>query len=476
MNAGRPRKPSREMWRGDAREEPREELGDGRHPRAEGPRSVVVIGAGPSGLTVARELERAGHRVTVLEEQSTVAGKCQSVEVDGLAYDLGGHICTPRYERIAELVTELNVETERTSRYRVLDAEGRTPSRQAMSFLHDEAFLRYRALRAREFPRIGEPGLSHSARALAAPVSQWVAEHGMESMAASFGTGYTAAGYGYLDDDVPALYFVKYAEMTGLLSRRSELLGHPGAFTVVGGFATLWCRIAEELKDVRCGVRVTSVERHGDGAGVRVHTDSGPVLADDLVLAVALDSVLPVLDAGEEERDLAGRIRSNAYHTTLATASGLPEDAFYFLERHTATREASGHCVSYHHRYPGSDVRTFYSYSRSEDVPALLADDVTELGGRLGEVHLRREWAFMPHFGSDDLRDGALDRLDALQGRAHTYYVGGLPAFELIECAVAHAQDLARRHFPPPGDARPQPAAAGTPSRHDRESEKEPQG
>jgi glycine/D-amino acid oxidase-like deaminating enzyme len=430
--------------------QPHKELPD-RRPGPDGPRGVVVIGAGPSGLAAARELERSGHRVTVLEEQTTVAGKCQSVDIDGLAYDLGGHICTNRYDRVAELVTELDVETERTSRYRLLGAQGRTAGRQAMSFLRDEAFPRYRALRERAFPRIGEPGLAHSALALAAPVSQWLAEHGMESMAASFGTGYTAAGYGYLDDDVPALYFVKYAEMTGLLSSGPELLGHPGAFTVVGGFGRLWRRVAEELKDVRCGLRVESVERHE--GGVRVHTDSGPVEADDLVLAVTLDRILPVLDATEDERDLAGRIRCNAYHTTLASASGLPEDAFYFLEDHTATREAAGHCVSYHHRYPGSDVRTFYSYGRPEDVTALLPDDVAGLGGRLEKVHLRRAWAFMPHFSSADLRDGVLDRLDALQGRARTYYVGGLPAFELIECTVAHAQDLVRRHFPAPSAA-----------------------
>ncbi|MFG2026547.1 protoporphyrinogen/coproporphyrinogen oxidase [Streptomyces sp. NPDC048825] len=420
-------------------------------PDTAGPRSVVVIGGGPSGLAAARELERAGHRVTVLEEQDTVAGKCQSVHVDGRAYDLGGHICTSQYARVAELVTELDVETERTTRYRViggLDVAARAPGRQSMAFLLDGALPRYQALREREFPRIAEPGLAHSARALAAPVTEWLAQHGLQSMAESFGTGYTAAGYGYLDDDVPALYFVKYAEMTGLLSsHRPELLGHAGDFTVVGGFATLWRRVADELKDVRCAVRVESVERHA--GGVRVGTDSGPVEADDLVLAVALDRILPVLDATEEERDLAARIRCNAYHTTLASASGLPENAFYFLDRHTATREARGHCVSYHHRYPGSDVRTFYSYGRPEDVPALLRDDVAALGGRLEEIHLQRQWAFMPHFGSDDLADGALDRLDALQGRARTYYAGGLPAFELAECAVAHAQDLARRHFPP---------------------------
>jgi glycine/D-amino acid oxidase-like deaminating enzyme len=411
-----------------------------------GPRTVAVVGAGPSGLAVARELERAGHRVTVLEEQETVAGKCQSVRVDGHAFDLGGHICTPRYERIARLLAELDVETERTSRYRVLDTAGRAV-RQSMAFLRDGSLQRYRALREREFPRIAEPGLAHSARALAAPVARWIADHDLHSMAESFGTGYTAAGYGHLDDDIPALYFVKYAEMTGLLDPGPELLGHPGDFTVVGGFATLWRRISEDLKDVRCGVRVTAVERRADG--VRVHTGSGPVEADDVVLAVAPDRILPALDATAEERDLAARIRSNAYHTTLAAAPGLPEDGFYFLAAHTSSRASSGHCVSYHHRYPGSEVRTFYSYGRPGDVTALLREDVAALGGRLEQVHLRREWAFMPHFAGADLRDGALDRLDALQGRHRTYYVGGLPAFELVECAVAHAQDLARRHFPP---------------------------
>ncbi|MGW1024029.1 alpha/beta fold hydrolase [Streptomyces sp. NPDC002577] len=410
------------------------------------PRSVVVIGAGPSGLTIARELERAGHRVTVLEAREAVAGKCETVEIDGRAYDLGGHICTNQYERVAELATELGVATEATTPYRILDVEQGAATPQDGSFFRRETYLRYQELREREFPRIGEPGLAHSAKALAAPVAQWLAEHGLESMAASFGTGYTAAGYGYLDDDVPALYFVKYAEMTGLLSNKPELLGHPGAFTIAGGFATLWRRVAEELGDLRLGVRVESVERHADG--VRVHTDAGLIEADDLVLTVALDQVLPVLDSTEEERELAARIRGNAYHTTVATVSGLPGSAFYFLKQYNDTREATGHCVAYHHRYPDSDVQTFYSYGRPEDITPKLRDDVAGLGGELQEVHLQREWAFMPHFGTGDLENGVLDGLEAMQGQHRTYYAGSLPSFELVECTVAYAQDLARRHFP----------------------------
>ncbi|WP_427917229.1 alpha/beta fold hydrolase [Streptomyces sp. cg40] len=411
-------------------------------------RRVVVVGAGPSGLTVARELERAGHRVTVLEAAGTVAGKCETAEIDGHAYDLGGHICTNQYERVAELATELGVATEPTTPYRILDAEHGTTAPQDTSFFRKDTFRRYRALRAREFPHIGEPGLAHSAKALAAPVRTWLAEHGLDAMADSFGAGFTAAGYGYLDDDVPALYFVKYAEMTGLLGNKPELLGHPGAFTVKGGFATLWRRVAEELRDLRLGTPVESVERHPDG--VRVRTEGELIEADDLVLTVSLDRALPFLDATDEERALAARIRDHAYHTTVATASGLPDCAFHFLKQHNDSSAATGHCVAYHHRYPDSDVRTFYSYGRPDDVAALLPPDIEALGGRLTEVRLRRAWAFMPHFGTDDLRSGALDRLEALQGRHHTYHTGSLPSFELVECVVAQAQELARRHFAAP--------------------------
>ncbi|MEU6253477.1 alpha/beta fold hydrolase [Streptomyces sp. NPDC047043] len=419
-------------------------------------RRVVVLGAGPAGLTVARELERAGHRVTVLEARQSVAGKCESVEIDGRAYDLGGHICTSQYERVAELATELGVPTEPTTPYRILDVEQREATPQDTSFFRGEAFRRYQELRDRAFPHIAEPGLAHSAKALAAPVNQWLAEHGLESMAASFGTGYTAAGYGYLDDDVPALYFVKYAEMTGLLSNKPQLLGHLGAFTISGGFDTLWSRIADELGDLRLGVRVESVERHADG--VRVRTDTELIEADDLVLTVSPDRLLPVLDATEDERELAARIRDNAYHTTVARASGLPDSAFHFLKQHNDSRTATGHCVAYHHRYEGSDVHTFYSYGSPEDVTSLLGEDVAALGGRLDEVRLHREWAFMPHFGADDLRDGVLDRLEAMQGRQRTYYAGSLPGFELVECVVAQAQELARRHFAaPPRTTTPDP-------------------
>ena len=174
-------------------------------------RTVCVLGAGPSGLAAAREIEGAGHRVIVLESGTEVGGRCASFEVEGRMYDLGGHICTTAYRRLARLIRELGVETEDTTRHLVFDVETRRSTPQNTAFFRRDGFLRYAALRAREFPHIGEPGLAHSARALSAPVGQWLADNDLAPLAESLGSGYTAAGYGSVGGGLPALYFVKYA-------------------------------------------------------------------------------------------------------------------------------------------------------------------------------------------------------------------------------------------------------------------------
>ena len=52
---------------------------------------VVIIGAGPAGLTAAYELAKEGVRSRIFEADAVVGGISRTVERDGWRFDLGGH-------------------------------------------------------------------------------------------------------------------------------------------------------------------------------------------------------------------------------------------------------------------------------------------------------------------------------------------------------------------------------------------------
>ena len=52
---------------------------------------VVIIGAGPAGLTAAYELSKRGETSTVIEADTVVGGISRSAERDGWRFDIGGH-------------------------------------------------------------------------------------------------------------------------------------------------------------------------------------------------------------------------------------------------------------------------------------------------------------------------------------------------------------------------------------------------
>ena len=74
-------------------------------------RDVVVVGAGPSGLTAARELKKAGLTVAVLEARGRVGGRTWTDTVDGAMLEIGGQWVSPDQTALLELLEELNLET-----------------------------------------------------------------------------------------------------------------------------------------------------------------------------------------------------------------------------------------------------------------------------------------------------------------------------------------------------------------------------
>jgi protoporphyrinogen oxidase len=68
---------------------------------------VVIIGAGPAGLTAAYELLRHGIRAVVLEKGNRVGGLARTEVFKGYCFDMGGHRFFTKIERIRQLWQEM---------------------------------------------------------------------------------------------------------------------------------------------------------------------------------------------------------------------------------------------------------------------------------------------------------------------------------------------------------------------------------
>jgi protoporphyrinogen oxidase len=70
-------------------------------------REVVIIGAGPAGLTAGRELIKLGHRPTVLEKTERVGGLSCTVSYKGFYFDMGGHRFFTKVDEVKKIWQEV---------------------------------------------------------------------------------------------------------------------------------------------------------------------------------------------------------------------------------------------------------------------------------------------------------------------------------------------------------------------------------
>jgi protoporphyrinogen oxidase len=68
---------------------------------------VLIIGAGPAGLTAAYELAKKGKRSILIEKDSVVGGISRTVKYKGYHFDIGGHRFFTKVERVNEMWREV---------------------------------------------------------------------------------------------------------------------------------------------------------------------------------------------------------------------------------------------------------------------------------------------------------------------------------------------------------------------------------
>lgn len=406
---------------------------------------IGIVGAGPAGLTAAETLKQKGYtNVTVLEKSNRAGGKCCSIEYKGRMYELGAGILSENNHTVRTLAERYNVKTERVdfdTPTLTVDANGiPIPDyslRQKIRLMREA--VAYKRLLKR-YQRVTEHGLLHVHPDLTIPFTEWAKKHRLTLLAKEFAKYFTGFGYDYLDE-VPTAYVLKYYDQHTIRAFLKKAF-----YKFPNGIQGLWTTVAAH-HDVRYNTTITRAKREVD---VTVETHEGDTYTfDALILTSPLDEALKFLDASPEETELFSQIIHCDYRTYACVIEGFPKQTGYAAGNFTTTRK--GYPVFWYERYQDTDLFTFYilgDWSISDEaVQAHIEDLIRPLGGRLERVHTIARWKYFPHVSGEDMRQGYFDKLEALQGKKHTYYAGELLNFSTVDLSASYAKQLVERFF-----------------------------
>lgn len=412
---------------------------------------IAIVGAGITGLTLAHELRKSGYgNITVFERAPSIGGKADTVEIDGLPYNLGAHLCHGSLG-VASLAQEVGVELERAPTYELWDID----QNQAIprSYEHYAQVEKLRQLMAENPELDNAAGFAATESWTYSSISSWLDAHELGDLR-EIGPFFTGAGYGFLDEDVPAAFFLKFAQhMT------------EDGWTPAGGYKHLLERVSAGL-NVRCDTEVVKVQRDATGnpssptESIRISTRRSAATEeikteefDRLILAGPLEHAEQYLDLSSQENALFSRIKSLDYYTVLATLDieHPHEPGLYIVPKNTGCSEHKGSTTAFERAFEESKVYHFFCYGEpgqsEETILENVRKDARLLGGEIAQVHVFKKWAYAPQVSPHDMALGFHRRLDNLQGQLGTYYAGSLLAFELTDHNVLQAKSLVARFF-----------------------------
>jgi hypothetical protein len=425
---------------------------------------VAIIGAGAAGLSAAMALKDRGFRdVTVFEREAVVGGKCRSFRHDGHVYDLGANLTTPRYRSIRSLAARLGMTTRKVADRRIVTIGAEQFETLADANVLERLMVRTGAsvyTRMRHLTGVDRIGYRGLRDGVEQPFSRWLQRHGLGAFRELFEVLFVAYGYGQMGD-LPAAYALKFFDPIHVAASVDTILGRDVPFTTdfVEGFQELWERVDRhyEIGTLR-GAEVHAVRRspqgvdveftHGGEKGEERRTER----FDKLILACPFPQALSFLDASPAEQRLFGHIRTNEYYTTVAQVRDMPDLSTYVYPY--ARRFTPGQPTVFYPPVDGDDdMFVFYAYGGDGVDEATVRGNIVEavsapeLGGKVERFLHTERWRYFPHVDSPTMLAGFYDDFDAMQGEFHTYYVGEVLAFTLVELIHDHARQLVDRYF-----------------------------
>ncbi|CAG8461189.1 3686_t:CDS:2 [Cetraspora pellucida] len=406
---------------------------------------IGIIGAGPAGVSIAHFLRKEGYsNVTLLESAPHIAGKSSTFYHDNRGYDVGALMVGNNYSLVRSIAAELDCPLEKFYCGALdIDANKLMIENVRHIGIISDSFsknMSHYLEEKKKFEKVNLPGhgdLSESH--LYAPIVQYLKDRKLEYLKDAWALAYTSAGYGYIQDDIPAAYFLKFIQNSENTIWRFK-----------NGFQDFWIKMAKDL-NIICDAKVISVDRSLKSRNL------GPILVttqntrsnfsqtlafDQIIIATNPRQTVQFLDTPSPfETHLFSQIITFDYYTIIATVEGLPTKVgMTTIPKHCSSKEFVGHVTAYYCAYEDVHTYLFYAYGSKEidqeRVTEIFKEDVIKMGGELKEIHYNQRWDFFPH-------------VENMQGQDGTFYVGGWLDFELTENCISYSKDLVHRFFNP---------------------------
>jgi protoporphyrinogen oxidase len=291
---------------------------------------VVVIGAGPAGLTSAYGLARQGLPPLVLERSGRVGGIARTEEYRGYRFDIGGHRFYTKVEQVETLWSDmLNGDLRKTPRLSRIYHRGRffaypLQMRDALQKLGvaESALVVLSYLKARVFPTPVEESFE-----------QWVTNRFGQRAYKTFFQGYTEKVWGIPCTAIRADWAAQRIKGLSVWSVIKHALGSKGDIkTLIDEFdyprlgpGMMWDRFRDAVEagggQVALHADVTSIEREGNhikSVQVRHNGQAQKIIADQFISSMSV-------------QDLILRMRPAAPDAVLEAARRLHYRAFILV-------------------------------------------------------------------------------------------------------------------------------------------------
>lgn len=235
---------------------------------------VIVVGAGLSGLSAARELAKASLDVRVLEARDRPGGRTWVTEADGVTVDLGGEWVDEAHTEIRALIAELGIETypyERRKENARWFIGGEVSKAMPFSEPDAEVYKRFENTLVEIAMGSDPDDYWREAPSDDVSVERWLREAGMSER----GIHVVETLISTCGSTVPPDLMSMYSYAIKLSTRGGP--GKGNEYRVRGGAGSVARALARELEGhIEYSSPVTGLRQSDDGVEVRWMTEDGP--------------------------------------------------------------------------------------------------------------------------------------------------------------------------------------------------------